>query len=94
MRLHSTERNEDKTLNIRLNSYVLVATAGTFFLGMWHGVRVGSFRKNAQIPYPKVLAESADLNAASPEQKKAMYLFNCAQRAHGNCKRRQREIHF
>ena len=45
---------------------------------------MGGYRKSAGIKYPKILAESADMNAASPEQKKKMYLFNCAQRAHGN----------
>lgn len=35
--------------------------------------------------YPKAFADSADLAAASSgEQKKAMHLFNCAQRAHIN----------
>merc|ERR1712070_975856 len=64
--------------------YVLCATASTFFFGFWHGARVSGFRKNAGVPYPKVLAENSDMSAAEPDQKKAMYLFNCAQRAHGN----------
>lgn len=42
------------------------------------------FRKAAGIKYPKACADSGDLSAADPEKKKAMYLFNCAQRAHGN----------
>ncbi|KAK5127998.1 hypothetical protein LTR85_005115 [Meristemomyces frigidus] len=64
--------------------YVIIATAGTFFLSLWHGARVGSFRKAAGITYPKAFADSGDLSSAEPEKKKAMYLFNCAQRAHSN----------
>ena len=60
--------------------YVIVATSATFFLGMWHGVRISSFRKNAGIGYPKAYADSGDLASADPETKKKMYLFNCAQR--------------
>ncbi|KAK4546579.1 hypothetical protein LTR36_001796 [Oleoguttula mirabilis] len=64
--------------------YVVIATAGTFFLSFWHGARIGSFRKAAGIGYPKAYADSSDLSTAEPEKKKAMYLFNCAQRAHSN----------
>ena len=60
--------------------YVIVATSATFFLGMWHGGRIGSFRKSAGIGYPKAYADSADLASADPETKKKLYLFNCAQR--------------
>ena len=63
--------------------YVMVTAASTFFLSFWHGVRVGAFRKAAGIPYPQPYADSANMSAASAEKKKAMYLFNCAQRAHG-----------
>lgn len=42
------------------------------------------FRKKAGIQYPKYMADSGDINAASAEKKEAMYLFNCAQRAHSN----------
>lgn len=63
--------------------YVVVTAASTFFLSFWHGTRVGSFRKAAGIGYPQPYADSAHMSAASPEKKKAMYLFNCAQRAHG-----------
>ena len=51
---------------------------------MWHGIRVGAFRKNAGIPYPQYYADNQAMSSASPEQKKQMYLFNCAQRGHGN----------
>ena len=47
-------------------------------------MRVGGFRKAAGIGYPRPYADSNDMSSASPEQKKKMYLFNCAQRAHGN----------
>lgn len=68
-------------------SYVLLTAASTFFLGFWHGGRCGVFRKAAgpTVTYPTPYADSAHMAAASsPEQKKALYLFNCAQRAHGN----------
>jgi hypothetical protein len=58
-------------------------TDSHYQVGFWHGSRVSMFRKPAGIPYPKHYAESADFSAASPEQKKKMYLYNCAQRAHG-----------
>lgn len=51
---------------------------------MYHGLRVGSFRRPAGIKYPQAYADSYDLQAADPELKKKMYLFNCAQRAHAN----------
>ena len=52
---------------------------------MWHGMRVPSFRKPAGMKYPKAYADTLDIqNADSAEKKHAMYLFNCAQRAHAN----------
>ncbi|OQO10945.1 hypothetical protein B0A48_05200 [Cryoendolithus antarcticus] len=64
--------------------YVLLTATFTLFSSSWHGVRVGGFRKAAKIPYPQAYAESNDMKAASGDEKKKMYLFNCAQRAHGN----------
>ncbi|KAK3718533.1 hypothetical protein LTR37_005037 [Vermiconidia calcicola] len=64
--------------------YVVATTAFTFFLGAWHGMRIGFFRKAAGVGYPKFYADSGDMASASAEKKKQMYLFNCAQRAHGN----------
>ncbi|KAM0693307.1 hypothetical protein Q7P36_006560 [Cladosporium allicinum] len=64
--------------------YVLVTAATTFFVGFWHGVRVSAFRKPAGVMYPQAYADKSDMSAATPEQKKKMYLFNCAQRAHYN----------
>lgn len=43
-------------------------------------MRVGSFRRAAGVPYPIPYASA---NSASPKAKEE-YLFNCAQRAHGN----------
>ncbi|KAK8202115.1 hypothetical protein M8818_005641 [Zalaria obscura] len=64
--------------------YVVVTAASTFFLGMWHGIRVGGFRKAAGVGYPCPYADSAQMSAADADKKHSMYLFNCAQRAHGN----------
>ncbi|KZF21591.1 membrane-associated proteins in eicosanoid and glutathione metabolism [Xylona heveae TC161] len=59
--------------------FVVLAAASTFFVGLWHGGIVGTFRKAAKVPYPNAYA--------SPEQaakETAAFQFNCAQRAHGN----------
>jgi len=65
--------------------YVLLTVAGTFVLSTWHGMRVGPFRRAAKIPYPTQYASDTQIAAADSEQAKtAMYLFNCAQRAHYN----------
>lgn len=45
---------------------------------------MGMFRKGAGLGYPAPYADTAQMSSADPEKKKAMYLFNCAQRAHGN----------
>lgn len=68
-----------------LSSYVLAAATGSFFLAVWHGLRVGSFRKPAKIPYPNAYASAETISSCDDEKRKqAMYLFNCAQRAHYN----------
>lgn len=43
------------------------------------------FRKAAgpQVTYPTAYADSAMMSSASAESKQKLYLFNCAQRAHG-----------
>ncbi|KAF4553422.1 Hypothetical protein D9617_7g031500 [Elsinoe fawcettii] len=65
--------------------YVLLTTALTTFNGVWHGLRVSSFRKAAGLGYPTPYADSAQIAQADSEaKKKALYIFNCAQRAHGN----------
>ncbi|THW40327.1 hypothetical protein D6C77_03388 [Aureobasidium pullulans] len=63
--------------------YVVLTAVGTCFLGTWHGMRCSSFRKAAGLGYPTPYADSAQLSAASAEDKHKLYLFNCAQRAHG-----------
>jgi glutathione S-transferase len=48
-------------------------------------MRVGGFRKAAKCPYPTPYASSESIaTAVDAKDKKAKYLFNCAQRAHGN----------
>lgn len=47
-------------------------------------MRVGPFRSRAGVPYPHAYASPEQIAAATPEQKKNLYLFNCAQRAHAN----------
>ncbi|KAF2722269.1 hypothetical protein K431DRAFT_222601 [Polychaeton citri CBS 116435] len=65
--------------------YVLIVTAGTFFLNTWHGLRASSFRKPAGIIYPQFMASPSQIaSTEDPAKKKAMYLLNCAQRAHSN----------
>ncbi|KAI9856069.1 MAG: hypothetical protein M1813_009289 [Trichoglossum hirsutum] len=65
--------------------YVLLTATSSFFLSMWHGMRVIRFRKAAGIPIPHAYASQQDISAApSPQKKHDMYLFNCAQRAHAN----------
>lgn len=65
-------------------SYVVLTATSTFFLGIWHGFRCGFFRKAAGVGYPTPYADSAMMATDSAEKKHALYLWNCAQRAHGN----------
>lgn len=64
--------------------YVLLSAVGTFFVGSWLAIRVGSFRKAAKVPYPYEYASYEQIQTAPPAASKAMYLFNCAQRGHQN----------
>jgi len=65
--------------------YVLATSAATFLVAMWHGTRVIGYRKNARVPLPQCYASAESIAAcADPKEKKAKYLFNCAQRAHAN----------
>lgn len=64
--------------------YVLLAAVSTFFVGAWHGGRVGGFRKAAKIPYPYEYASYEQVQTASPSSKANMLAFNSAQRAHQN----------
>ena len=47
-----------------LHSYVLAACVSTFFVGAWHGGRVGGFRKAAKIPYPYEYASYEQVQTA------------------------------
>lgn len=57
---------------------ILTATATTF-LATWHGILARGYRRAAGIKHPNAYA-AADVAA----RDQAAYLFNCAQRAHGN----------
>lgn len=77
-----------------------MTVASTFWIGTWLGIRVGGYRKAAKLGYPTPVrrcltacqtslthnqyADSAHLEKADADHKKALYLFNCAQRSHGN----------
>lgn len=62
----------------------MFVAASSYLVSIWHGARVGSFRKSAGIPYPNAYASAESIATATPDKKQAMYLFNCAQRAHYN----------
>jgi len=64
--------------------YVLFAAASSFLLAAWHGGHVQKYRTAAKIPYPNAYASQETIDAAEGARKKAIYSFNCAQRAHGN----------
>jgi glutathione S-transferase len=52
---------------------------------MWLGLRIGPYRRAAKVAHPSVAASTETIaNAKSPEEKRALYLFNAAQRAHHN----------
>jgi glutathione S-transferase len=54
------------------------------FVSWLHGNHVTILRRPAQVPYPNAYASAESIAAATPELKKAKYLFNCSQRAHAN----------
>lgn len=63
--------------------YVVLAASATLFNLMWHAHRGSPFRQAAKMPWPYQHASRAEVNGAkSPELKRALHLFNCAQRAH------------
>ncbi|KAF2228904.1 membrane-associated proteins in eicosanoid and glutathione metabolism [Viridothelium virens] len=64
--------------------YVLLSAALTPLLASWLSFRVPPYRSRAKVAMPQVYAEHSQIAAAEPAQQKAMYLYNCAQRAHGN----------
>jgi glutathione S-transferase len=51
-------------------------------LSIWLGVRITPFRIAAQVQHPAISASHS--SAKDPDHKRAIYLFNCAQRAHYN----------
>jgi len=76
-------------MNFPHRSYVLFTLSGTLLVTLWHAVRIGPFRKLAALPYPIVCApyESSAVsinNVPNPDFNEAHFVFNCAQRAHGN----------
>ncbi|KAL9097504.1 MAG: hypothetical protein Q9165_000400 [Trypethelium subeluteriae] len=64
--------------------YVLLSAALTPLLSSWLGFRIPLYRKSAQVAMPQLYAEHSQIAAAPPAQQKAMYVYNCAQRAHAN----------
>lgn len=73
-----------RSLAHTFHSLVILSATATMALSTWHGVRVGPYRKKAEVPYPYAYASQEQLAAASGDKKQALYLFNCAQRAHVN----------
>lgn len=63
---------------------MLLTTVASYALSSWLGVRIGPYRSAAQVAHPSVFATPESIAAASPPRAQALYLFNCAQRAHGN----------
>ena len=52
---------------------------------MWLGVRINPYRVAAKVSHPSVHVSAETIaKASTPELKRALYLFNCAQRAHHN----------
>ena len=66
-------------INSLLLSYVVLSATLSTFIGQWHSINTGKYRKAAKIPYPNAYASAADA-----KDNKALHLFNCAQRAHVN----------
>ncbi|KAJ4350876.1 hypothetical protein N0V95_004324, partial [Ascochyta clinopodiicola] len=65
--------------------YVLLTAATTHLLSIWHGTRIAPFRHAARVPHPHCSASAETIaSAPTPQEKRALYLFNCAQRAHYN----------
>ncbi|KAF2717536.1 hypothetical protein K431DRAFT_153217 [Polychaeton citri CBS 116435] len=74
------------TVNVpKSYGYVLMSAASFHVLSMWLGIRIAQFRQAANVPHPSVCASAETIaNAPTVEEKRALYLFNCAQRAHHN----------
>jgi len=66
-------------------SYVLITAASSYLLSNWLGARIAPFRRAATVDHPNAFASVETIaNASSAEEKRVLYLFNCAQRAHYN----------
>ncbi|SNX86616.1 related to glutathione s-transferase 3 [Melanopsichium pennsylvanicum] len=59
--------------------YVVSCVVSSIWVTFFMGVKVGSARKAAQVPYPYLYAEKA-----IAEKNHDAHLFNCAQRVHQN----------
>jgi len=59
--------------------YVLLTATLTTLIAWYHTINASSYRKASKIRYPNPYASAAEAAAS-----KDAYLFNCAQRAHGN----------
>ncbi|KAL9082083.1 MAG: hypothetical protein Q9159_006732 [Coniocarpon cinnabarinum] len=88
---HRISQEESLLVEFFGREYVILSASATFFLAQWHVVRVSQYRRRAQIPYPLHYAPTTGASATSPDtatekaaKEKDAYLFNCAQRAHGN----------
>ncbi|KAL1605227.1 hypothetical protein SLS60_004771 [Paraconiothyrium brasiliense] len=64
--------------------YVLFSIVSTFLTGTILGMRVGSFRKAAKVPYPFEYASYEQVQTAPAERKAQLLAFNAAQRGHQN----------
>ncbi|KAF7366488.1 hypothetical protein MSAN_00906000 [Mycena sanguinolenta] len=60
-------------------SYVAASLLSSVFLLTWQGIKVSGARKEANIAYPRLYAEKAEMEASPAALK-----FNCVQRAHAN----------
>lgn len=61
------------------SSYVLLTATATTALSFWHGAFIGRYRRAAKVAFPGSFVPGVDA-----QSNKEAYLFNCAQRAHGN----------
>lgn len=59
--------------------YVLATATLTTVVAWYQMINVGQYRRAAKVPYPNAYATAAEC-----KESKEKYLFNCAQRAHGN----------
>ncbi|KAF9737598.1 hypothetical protein PMIN06_007842 [Paraphaeosphaeria minitans] len=70
--------------------FVLLSVVSTFLTNTYLGIRVGAFRKAANVPYPFEYASWEQVQSAPAERKAALLAFNASQRGHQNFG----EVHF